>query len=386
MNIKPNARSHFKFIVFLLLTVITTTNIGSILLLIKSNDSNSTYAPQVTNFFLIQNICHAIIEISLAIITIVVTHENKNLLKIIKKSNLQIQNLIKQHEKELDEKNKSLENIIDLYHKTLKLSNQKAELFYNISHELKTPLSVILGAIQLIDQKYPLDGVDRRKSSKHLSTIRQNCYRLLRLINNILDISRVESGYIKTNPVNCNIVYLVEEITESVIPFVEQKGLSIEFDTLDEEIITAVDIDKIERIILNLLSNAIKFTNPGGMIYVKVARKDNDVVIKIIDTGIGIPRDMQSRIFDRYSQVNSELTAEFEGSGIGLSIVKSFVELHNGTIEVKSEVNRGSEFIITLPITLCDKNYNTDHCQNNVQNRIIETIKVEFSDIYSTPT
>ena len=142
------------------------------------------------------------------------------------------------------------------------------------------------------------------------------------------------------------------EITESVSPFVEQKGLSIEFDTLDEEIITAVDIDKIERIILNLLSNAIKFTNPGGMIYVKVARKDNDVVIKIIDTGIGIPRDMQSRIFDRYSQVNSELTAEFEGSGIGLSIVKSFVELHNGTIEVKSEVNRGSEFIITLPITL----------------------------------
>ena len=93
------------------------------------------------------------------------------------------------------------------------------------------------------------------------------------------------------------------------------------------------------------------------MIYVKIERKDNNVVIQIIDTGIGIPRDMQSRIFDRYSQVSSELTAEFEGSGIGLSIVKSFVELHNGSIEVQSEENRGSEFTIAIHLTVCDKHY-----------------------------
>jgi signal transduction histidine kinase len=321
-----------------------------------------------------------IIEISLKIIIIgIVILEHK-------KNKLQIKKLIKQHEKELNEKNEFIESIRALYDKTLRLSTQRTEFFYNISHELKTPLSVILGAIQLIDQKYPLEGNDRRKSSKHLCTIKQNCYRLLRLINNILDIGRLENGYIKINLLNCNIVYLVEEITESVIPFVEQKGLTIEFDTLDEEIITAVDIDKIERIILNLLSNAIKFTNPGGMIYVKVARKGNNVVIQIIDTGIGIPRDMQSRIFDRYGQVSSDLTTEFEGSGIGLSIVKSFVEFHNGSIEVQSEENHGSKFLITLPIMLCDKNYIADQVQNNAQDKIIDTIKIEFSDIYSTPT
>jgi signal transduction histidine kinase len=383
MNIKPDARTCLKVIVFLLIAAVVIVNVGSFLLFNMSNDNTLTYSKPVLDFSLIQDICHTVIEISLGIIIAIVIYENRN---IRKKNRLQIEKLIKQHEKELNEKNELMESIRTYYDKTLKLSNQRSEFFYNISHELKTPLSVILGAIQLIDQKYPLEGSDRRKSGKHLSTIKQNCYRLLRLINNVLDISRLESGYIKTNLINCNIVYLIEEITESVIPFVEQKGLSIEFDTLDEEIITAVDIDKIERIILNLLSNGIKFTNPGGMIYVKIERKDNNVVIQIIDTGIGIPRDMQSRIFDRYSQVSSELTAEFEGSGIGLSIVKSFVELHNGSIEVQSEENRGSEFTIILPLTVCDKHYNADQVQNNTQTKIIETIKIEFSDIYTTPT
>ncbi|HPD00308.1 MAG TPA: HAMP domain-containing sensor histidine kinase [Acetivibrio sp.] len=383
MNIKPDVHTRLKIIVFLLIATIAIVNVGSFLLFSISNDKALTYSKPVLGFPMMQNICHAIIEICLGIIAVIAIYENRN---IRKKNRLQIEKLIKQLEKELNEKNELMENIKSHYDKALKLINQRSEFFYNISHELKTPLSVILGAIQLIDQKYPLEGSDRRKSSKHLCTIKQNCYRLLRLINNVLDISRLENGYIKTNLVNCNIVYLTEEITESVIPFVEQKGLSIEFDTLDEEIITAVDIDKIERIILNLLSNAIKFTNPGGMIYVKVARKDNNVVIHIIDTGIGIPRDMQSKIFDRYSQVSSELTAEFEGSGIGLSIVKSFVELHNGSIEVQSEENHGSKFTITLPIMVCDKHYNADQVQNNTQNRIIETVRIEFSDIYTMPT
>lgn len=203
------------------------------------------------------------------------------------------------------------------------------------------------------------------------------------MINNILDLSRIDSGYIKTNLVNCNIVYLVEDITSSVIPYVEQKGLTLEFDTLNEEIITAVDVDKIERILLNLLSNAIKFTNEGGKISVKVANKFNNVIIKVKDTGIGIPQDMQAAVFERYRQVNNDLTAEIDGSGIGLSIVKSFVALHNGTIRVRSEENKGSEFIISMPIHLCEESQWHDPSRQNSQSKIIEAINIEFSDIYS---
>ncbi|WP_456049007.1 sensor histidine kinase [Acetivibrio cellulolyticus] len=290
---------------------------------------------------------------------------------------------LNKYQKEIDVQYKVLEKIASLYDTTVKCTNEKSEFFYNMSHELKTPLTVILGAIQLIEQKNSVIEVDRRKSSKHITTIKQNCYRLLRLINNMLDLSRIESGYIKSNMINCNIVYLVEEISLSVIPYAEQKSLTIEFDTTSEEIISAVDIDKIERIILNLLSNAIKFTNPGGKISITVSAKNDKVHISVKDTGIGIPKDMLHNVFERYQQVDSSLTKGIEGSGLGLSIVKSFVELHDGNIKVKSEPNVGSEFHIDLPIKhieSSDSNHSTTGHDN--QMRIIEAINIEFSEIY----
>ena len=111
-----------------------------------------------------------------------------------------------------------------------------------------------------------------------------------------------------------------------------------------------MDIDKIERIILNLLSNAIKYTNPGGKISINISEKNNKVHILVKDTGIGIPKHMLNNVFERYQQVDSSLTRGIEGSGLGLSIVKSFVGLHGGTIKVKSEENVGSEFHVILPI------------------------------------
>lgn len=308
----------------------------------------------------------------------------KNSFSKVKKDDEQEINELKKCKMEIDLQYKVLEKMASLYESTLKSSNEKAEFFYNMSHELKTPLTVILGAIQLIEQKNSNFEVDRRKSSKHITTIKQNCYRLLRLINNILDLSRIESGYIKSNVVSCNIVYLIEEIVQSVIPYAEQKSLTIEFDTLSEEIITSVDVDKIERIILNLLSNAIKFTSPGGKISIVVSTKFDKIHIFVKDTGIGIPKDMLGSVFERYQQVDSSLTKGIEGSGLGLSIVKSFVELHNGSIKVKSEPNIGSEFHIILPINNVETNKiccHKDTVQDN-QMRIIEAINIEFSEIY----
>lgn len=325
-----------------------------------------------------------LIEICLVSILLIV-----NIITIVKDSSIikKIMALerikMNKYQKEIDLQYKVLEKIASLYDSTVKFTNEKSEFFYNMSHELKTPITVILGAIQLIEQnKVPLQ-YDRRKSSKHITTIKQNCYRLLRLINNMLDMSRIESGYIKSNLVNCNIVYLIEEICQSVIPYAAQKSITLEFDTMEEEIITAVDVDKIERIILNLLSNAIKYTNPGGKISVMVSGKANKVEICVKDTGIGIPKDKQKSVFERYQQVDSSLTKGIDGCGLGLSIVKSFVELHGGSIKVKSEPNVGSEFHITLPVKHVETSCcNTSNCVKDNQRRIIEAINIEFSEIY----
>lgn len=301
--------------------------------------------------------------------------------QIIKQSNNRLGQTIDSQQKEIEKINKLMANLKVLYSDAIDYNSQKSDFFANLSHELKTPISIVLGAIQLIDQ-HKTTTLERRRSSKQLQTIKQNCYRLLRLVNNILDISRIDSGFVKANMENCNIVYLIEEITQSVVPFAEQKDISLEFDTESEEIITAVDIDKIERIILNLLSNAIKFTSHGGKITVNVYSRDNRVLVSVKDTGPGIPKQMQAKIFERFQQVGSALTREFEGSGIGLSLVKSFVNLHNGLITVNSELNKGSEFILEFPIILCDQKTENTSQKVNPQNKIVEAIKTEFSDIY----
>lgn|GEM_PF-433742 len=307
--------------------------------------------------------------------------------KTTKKDKTQKEVELNKYQKEIDVQYKVLEKIASLYDNTIKCTNEKSEFFYNMSHELKTPITVILGAIQLIEQKNGYIEFERRKPNKHIPTIKQNCYRLLRLINNMLDLGRIEEGHIKSNMVNCNIVYLIEEICQSVIPYAQQKSLTLEFDTMEEEIITAVDVDKIERIILNLLSNAIKYTKPGGKVSIIVWNKYDKVNICVKDTGIGVPKDMQKSIFERYQQVDSSLTKGIEGSGLGLSIVKSFVELHGGSIKLKSEPNIGSNFHISLPIKHIEALVNnTSSCAKDSQMRIIEAINIEFSEIYHTAT
>lgn len=216
------------------------------------------------------------------------------------------------------------------------------------------------------------------------NTIKQNCYRLLRLINNIIDITKIESGFFEIHFKNCNIVSIVEEITLSVAEYVEGKGVDLLFDTDVEEKFTACDPDKVERIILNLLSNAIKFTKPGGSISVNVFQRDEAVEIIVSDTGIGIPQNMQEIIFQRFRQVDTSLTKEQEGSGIGLSLVKSLVDMHGGNISVESEYGKGSKFTVRLPDKILDPEENTttnmDNCNSQTQ---IERLSIEFSDIYS---
>ncbi|OPX42102.1 sensor histidine kinase YycG [Ruminiclostridium hungatei] len=266
---------------------------------------------------------------------------------------------------------------------TKEYNKMLTEFFSNISHELKTPLNVILGAIQILSLKgnmqMSLENED--KFNKYLRVMKQNCYRLLRLVNNLIDLSKFDSGYLKLNLCNLNIVSVVEEIILSVAHYVENRGLSIVFDTDIEEKIVAVDADKIERIMLNLLSNSIKFTDTGGSISVNISDREDAVVISVRDTGIGIPKDKLNSIFDRFGQVDKSLTRNKEGSGIGLSLVKTLVELHGGHIGISSVEGEGSEVVFELPVLTVE---NEMPAVGSVAGKSkVENIKIEFSDIYS---
>lgn len=263
--------------------------------------------------------------------------------------------------------------------KALKIQD---EIYSNVSHELKTPLSVIFSANQMFDiylKDNPFKNYDKLLSYNNI--IKQNCYRLTRLINNIIDISKSSSGNLKLNLSNENIVSIVENIVKSVTEYVKSKELRIMFETNVKEKIIACDPIQLERIMLNLISNAIKFSNPQSVIMVKVVDMISNVEISVKDDGVGIEQEHLDNIFQRYYQVNKSLNRNAEGSGIGLSLIKSIIELHGGKIFVKSKVNRGSTFIIELPSRIVDieseavERYNT--------NNKIEMIKVEFSDIYS---
>ncbi|MGJ0906685.1 ATP-binding protein [Clostridium botulinum] len=265
---------------------------------------------------------------------------------------------------------------IELLNESREYNKLITEFLSNISHELKTPLNVIFTAVQLLGF-YEKD-VDYEKEDKYLKLIKQNCYRLMKLINNLLDTTKLDSGYLKLNLVNYNIVSLIEEITLSVTSYAESKGINIIFDTNVEEKIIAVDTDKIERIILNLLSNSIKFTNPGGNIFVNIKDSGEYVYIHVKDTGVGIPSDKLESIFERFFQIDKTLKKNKEGTGIGLHLVKSFVEMHKGEVTITSELGKGTEFIIKLPAIVCNKNIES---KNIIYEANIERINMEFSDI-----
>jgi two-component system CheB/CheR fusion protein len=253
----------------------------------------------------------------------------------------------------------------------------------NLSHELRTPLNVILTALQLVGTlKNETDQNDYEK--KYYKMMKQNCYRLLRLINNLIDITKIDSSFFELNLKDCNIVKLVEDITLSVAGYIESKGIQLQFDTDTEEKIISCDPDQIERIILNLLSNAIKFTPHGGHIWVNVADFEDRIIISVKDSGICIPFDKQKIIFDRFQQVDKSLNRQHEGSGIGLSLVKSLIEKHNGNISVKSGIGIGSEFTIEIPCrTSSDQICDLDIEPGLNEHSFVEKIKVEFADIYT---
>ena len=225
------------------------------------------------------------------------------------------------------------------------VDEMKSRFFANISHEFRTPLTLILNPAKDV-----LESTKELKTKQSVSLIRRNAGRLLRLVNQLLDISKLESGNMKLKAAPRNVVPSLKGLVLSFTSYAERKRITLNFNSSEDEIIVYVDMDKFEKIITNILSNAFKFTPERGLIAVNLIKGNRYLDIKISDTGIGIPSDRIEKIFDRFYQVDGSHTREHEGTGIGLSLTKELVELHKGKIEVESEPGKGSTFIISFPL------------------------------------
>jgi DNA-binding response OmpR family regulator len=223
----------------------------------------------------------------------------------------------------------------------------------NVSHEFRTPLSLIMAPVDKM-----LIRADQEQKQQ-LSMIRKNARRLLNLVNQLLDFRKMEVQELKLHSKPGDIVKFIGEISMSFTDIAEEKEIDFVFDTTVDSMFTSFDHDKIERILFNLISNAFKFTAAGGQVSVLLNMdKGTDgsnayLEIRVIDTGIGIPPEKHSKIFERFFQHDVPESMINQGSGIGLSITREFVKMHGGEITVESEPDRGSSFIIRLPFVIC---------------------------------
>ena len=287
----------------------------------------------------------------------------------------------------------------------------KSRFFTNISHEFRTPLTLILGPVKEL-----IERTNDNKTKEDLNLVHRNAKRLLNLVNQLLDISKLESGSMNLHTVPTNLVVLLKALTLSFTSYSERKNIILNFISDSNEIMAYIDKDKMEKIFTNVMSNAFKFTPAEGKIEVTMTRSlpsssshshsvptlsgseskeearklskgllsekqvqldgGGFVEIAIRDTGIGISRDKLSKIFDRFYQVDSSHTREHEGTGIGLSLTKELVELHKGNIEVQSEEGRGTVVTIKIPL-------GKDHLKPEeiFENEIEQLTEKEFTHI-----
>lgn len=238
-----------------------------------------------------------------------------------------------------------------LFNQVLKLERNKNNYFINLSHELRTPLNVITSVEQLITHlSKSKEGLSEEKLNYYMDVMKTNTKRLLNLINNIIDVSKFDHGSYKINLAKENIVYVVEEAALSLKDYVEAKGVELIIDTDVEEKIISCDASEIERCIVNLVSNAAKFTPEQGKIEVLMYDLGDKIKIEVSDTGVGIEEKYHKSIFDRFNQIIDSNSEEKGGSGLGLTITKHIIDMHNGEIYVASKKNEGSTFTIILPV------------------------------------
>ncbi|HAX74575.1 MAG TPA: adenylate cyclase [Cyanobacteria bacterium UBA11372] len=235
-----------------------------------------------------------------------------------------------------------------LYQKTrqqaerlLELDRQKTEFFQNISHEFRTPLTLMMGPLEsVVSQKHDLPY-------EQAEIALRSCRRLLRLVNQLLDIQRIDAGRVQARFRPCDLSEMIGQIVEAFRPYCEKKNLRL-VSELNACPLVYLDPEKFDKVLYNLLSNAMKFTNAGGIIAIKVEPAGDHIRIQVKDTGIGIRTEQIPHLFERFRQAEGSVNRSYEGSGLGLALVKELVELHGGQISVESIYEAGTTFTVWL--------------------------------------
>lgn len=331
--------------------LITKPNYGNYVLKIKGRGASGAWSNNelriplyVTKPFYLQNwflFCLALLLLSLFWLFY------KMRVKSLKKRQLYLENEVKERTK-IIEKDKQI--ILEQSEYLKETDAAKTRFFSNIAHEIRTPLTLITGPLQKILEKYPQESAIR----KSLSNVAANGDRLLQLVNQLLDISKLENGDLKLDYTFADLTGFTRELVNRFNPIAEEKGVLLKNIKDDKPWEVQLDADKWSKILYNLLSNAIKFTPKGGAVDVSLSHLEKEgnkfISLKVKDTGIGITEEQKRRIYNRFYQVDNSSTRAYDGSGIGLSLVKDLVELQEGEIIVSSKTGTGTEFTILLPL------------------------------------
>ena len=246
---------------------------------------------------------------------------------------------------DITEKKKMIEELIRAKEKAEEMNKVKSVFFANMSHELRTPLNGILGFSELLQEELSSDS-DLKGMAE---TINKSGNRLLETLNMILNISKLEAEMVDLNFKKINIVPLIEETVRLYSPIAQRKNIDLRFITSRDNIDCLLDINLLNSVVNNLVNNALKYTKAGS-VSVEVNAGDENAVIKVSDTGIGIPKSKQQRIWEAFRQVSEGFNRSFEGTGLGLTITKKYVGLLKGEISLESEENKGSVFTVKFPL------------------------------------
>ncbi len=253
----------------------------------------------------------------------------------LEETNLELEKRVAERTRELERSNRELR----------KLDKMKSDFLSMVSHELKTPLTAIRASAEVMESY-----VRSKDEKKLLSIILRNVDRQTRLVNDLLDLSIMEARAMELKKEETDLRRILDYSRESIQQLAEKKNITINWQPPGEAVIARVDRDRIAQVVINLLENAIKFTPPGGSITMKLSKKDGEAQVSVQDTGIGIKKEDQERIFDRFSQADNSMTRKVGGTGLGLAIAKGIIEAHHGKITVESEPGKGSTFTFTLPM------------------------------------
>lgn len=252
-----------------------------------------------------------------------------------------------------------------------------------LSHEVRTPLNILLNTSKLI-KTYLVENesIDKSYILQRMEYIIKNSSRLLKTLNNNVDAAKIEAGVASVHFENLNIVEVIEDIITASHEYALTHNTELIFDPLEEEIITAIDKVKIERVMLNLISNSIKNINGSGHIIIGCERDEENVYITTTDNGVGMNKETREHLFEKYYQstLKGSLRRNFEGSGLGMYITRCLISIHGGTIQVESEENLGTKFTITIPIRIVDQvdTFNSRTISNNQD----DIVRIELSDLY----